>query len=73
MSHLVILCRSSCARAIAARLPDRLGFLGVSFAVLLINPSRKDVVTSVLGASAALGGFVLVFMGLLLGMLSCLT
>src|SRR2546427_12927911 len=30
------------------------------------DPTRKDVVIAILGASAALGGFVLVFLGLLI-------
>lgn len=38
----------------------------MSFAATLTDPSRKDVVTAVLGASAALGGFTLVFMGVLI-------
>lgn len=33
-------------------------------AAVAAEPSRKDVVVAVLGASAALGGFVLVFLGL---------
>ena len=32
----------------------------------LADPSQKDVVTAILGASAALGGFGLVFLGILI-------
>jgi hypothetical protein len=38
----------------------------VSFAAAISDPSRKDVVVAILGASAALGGFVLVFLGILI-------
>jgi hypothetical protein len=38
----------------------------VSLAAAVTDPSRKDVVVAVLSASAALGGFVLVFLGVLI-------
>lgn len=38
----------------------------VTVALVTGDPSRKDVIVAVLGASAALGGFVLVFLGLLI-------
>jgi hypothetical protein len=37
----------------------------VALATSMMDASRKDVVTAVLGASAGLGGFVLMFLGLL--------
>jgi hypothetical protein len=35
----------------------------VALLTSMVDPSRKDVVVAIMGASAALGGFVLVFLG----------
>lgn len=40
--------------------------MGGGLAAVLADPSRKDVVVAAASASAALGGFVLVFLGLLI-------